>query len=50
MKNFPGQYTKGDFNYDGVWDDNLESKKGAETSNFDFGTYCVPTLRLGWKF
>lgn len=50
VKNFPGQYTKGDFNDNGVWDDNLESKKGAKTSNFDFGTYCVPALRLGWKF
>lgn len=50
FKNYPGQYTKGGYTDDGKWSDSLESKKGAKSTNFDFGTYCVPALRLGYTF
>lgn len=50
FKNFPGQYTKGAYNDKGVWDENKESDKGKKTTDFDFGTYCVPALRLGYTF
>ena len=50
FKNFPGIYTKGDYNDNGTWNEDLESDHGKKSTNFDFGTYAEPALRLGYTF
>ncbi len=50
FKTIPGKYTKGGYTDNGNWSDNVESKKGAKSTNLNLATYVVPALRIGWTF
>lgn len=50
FKSFPGVYTKGIYNDEGLWRENEETDKGTSTKNFELGLYAEPALRLGWTF